>query len=499
MICRICGTQFNDRFCPRCGAEQGAAPTPPPQEPSPSEAASASEGKGRAQKKQREPKPPIRMRTVFWSGVAMLLPLLYLFVDLFVSLSGALTQITPSGQSNLSVLFARLTSPSYATNTCAELVEGTLGTADPLLTTVSLKTVFTGGADALFVAPVFLVAVFALLCAVMGVLVLFTAGRILRNKWLTDLAVIGGVGATAAPLAGMLLMRVVYCLQNGGFGKEALAAADARFVTLGLSVESMLLLAVLTLVLLPAVGVLRRVGARAQGSRVHVMLPYRLFAERSFGLTRLLAILSVVLALGVLVGYMSLPVLTVGAVFDFPSAYQNLFPNFIAAAKSMWALIAGSAVSEELPTLLAPLLGFAFLLQAILLLVALWRVLGLLYRLCRVRVFALSDRKSDCRSLTTAGKRVRRMILVPFCCFVWVQAVLTVLILLASGVAAHLDFANVSETLGVLYLSVAFVRALGGVTVVYTLLAAVGALLWHTAENLSLALICIADRHKEQQ
>lgn len=498
MICRVCGTQFNDRFCPHCGAEQGAAPVTPPT-PDEQTALQVSElpapEKGK-RKKQKKQKPAIRMHMVFWSGVAMLLPLLYLFVDIFVSFSDALTKVGEGGLTNLSLLFSRLCSSAYSTNTWSELVEGTLGTADPILTTVSLKSVLAGGVDAMFTVPTLLVAVFALLSGVMGVLILFTAGRALRTKWLADLAVLGGVGATAAPLAGTLLMRIVYCLQNGGFGKETLAAADVRFLSVGLSVEAMLLMAVLACALLPAVGMVRRVSAHAHDVRCHVVLPYRLFAQRSFTLTQLLAILTVLLAIGVLVGYVCLPVLAVGAALDFPSAYQGFFPNFIAAAKSMWSLIAGSGIQEELPRLLAPLLGLAFLLQAILLLVSLWRVLGLLYRLCRVRVYALSDRKCDFRSLTTAGKRVRRMVLVPFRCYVIIQALLVVLILPASGLAAHLDFANIDETLGVIYLAIAYVRSLGSVTMLYTLLATLGALLWHTVENLSLALINIADRHK---
>ena len=289
MICKSCGTECRGAYCSHCGAplvnEAFAAPPAPAslgdsvknQAPVPTEtgavstsATSTKKGEdisqkqsGKADKKRAGRKekgarctPKIKMRQIFFPSLMLLLPLLYLFVDVFVLYSDVL--YTQHGTTNvLGTLVARLTQAEFASNPVSDLIVSTLGGSTTLLETLSIKDIL--GAVDLYrsvVLPAALLAVLSIFSAFCGLAVLFSRGRILCVRFLADTVITVGFAAVVAPFLGGVLFCLPHLLSGG------LTGADAAMRLFGFSIEVWLLCGLSFALMLPAVRSLRRTAGR---------------------------------------------------------------------------------------------------------------------------------------------------------------------------------------------------------------------------------------------
>ena len=475
MICRICGTESNGRRCAHCGAPvvNGAFGDP--------QAAAASGKKG------KKKKPVIHMRAIIWPAISLMLPLIYLFSDLFVSYSSDMYAMDESGVSKFSLLIDRLSSPAFDGNSYTDLVEGIYGAGAKLVKTVSFMDYLAGKAME-FTFPMLLIVALSLFGGVMGVLLIITGGRILRTKIMSDLTLFGGFGAAVSPLIANVLVRVFYVMSRGG-----LAGADEAMRYVGFSIEAVLMMCFAVSSLLPSVGVLRSISAAAQRKPDYVPFPFRLFGKRSFNFCRMLALIFAFGALIIPVLYLFLPVLSVGSLLNFGAASDAAFPNLIAQAKAIFALIGGTSdVGTELRALCVPVFDICFFLQLPILFFALIPVVKSIYRLFTVRREALYDRLCDRRAMSRTGLRLRRPVLALFISYTVVQGILLTVLLLASHVTAHVDFSSIEDTLGVAYLMLAYVKSLCGTNTLYAVLATAGVLFASLAGNGALQLLSVS-------
>ena len=86
-------------------------------------------------------------------------------------------------------------------------------------------------------------------------------------------------------------------------------------------------------------------------------------------------------------------------------------------------------------------------------------------------------------------------ILAPYTSFVVLQILTVAFLLIGTPAVAHLNFSSVTDTLSVLYLSIAYVRAVAGTGTLYAFVAAGGAVLWFTLGRFSDSM-WISDRQK---
>ena len=126
MICKQCGTQSREDFCPRCGeilrpgAIRLSAPIEEPKtEPTP-----------KPQRQRRN--PPLRLKMVLAQAIALFLPLAYFFFDFFVVLSDRLFEVA-EGKMQLSRLVQLLCNTMYESNAVGEIAEATMGGSVELL------------------------------------------------------------------------------------------------------------------------------------------------------------------------------------------------------------------------------------------------------------------------------------------------------------------------------------------------------------------------------
>lgn len=481
MICKNCGTEGKGKFCAHCGerlcangASVSSSPTPISTKPT---------------KKARR-LPTVSLKMVFWQSIALLLPLAYLFFDVFVFLSDSLFSHSASGGMNLHRLVQHLLNLSYETNAVGEIVELTVGESVTVFQALSPCFLFSAtgamGISASLALCVAVIAVLALLCAASGVLLLFTGGRILRVRAFCDLTLLFGVGATFAPALGMLLLRLQCCFEVG------LAAADARMQHVLPSLEALCIMGILVCVLLPALTSLRRLAAHARGERAFVCFPYRFLTKRSFKFPKIMLLLCM-LGLVALVGcFLYMPITTSATGQSAIDSLQGIGKDWEAALAALKTLFAreGDTLAVEAVLRLAGSAWIVFVL-----LFAILGVLSLL-RVLFVRRDSLQKKKRKQRAVKKAAVAIRSTALAPFITFFAVQAILCVVLLFFSPIAMHLNFSNVNETLSVVYLTLAYVRTLGGTNTLYAFLAAGGFLLWHMADGAVSALIVQASKQE---
>lgn len=481
MICRICGTESSGRRCAHCGAPvvDGAFGDP--------------KAAAEAGKKGKKKKPVIHMRAIIWPAISLMLPLIYLFSDLFVSYSSDIYAPDPSGVSKFSLLIDRLSSPAFDGNSYTDLVEGIYGAGAKLVRTVSFMDYLSGKAME-FTFPMLLIVALSLFSGVMGVLLIITGGRILRTKIMSDLTLFGGFGAAVSPLVANVLVRIFYIMSRGG-----LAGADEAMRYVGFSIEAVLMMCFAVSSLLPSVGVLRAISAAAQQKPDYVPFPFRLFGKRSFNFCRMLSLIFAFSAVLIPVLYLFVPVLSVGSLLNFSGAADAAFPNFIAQAKAVFALIGQTSdVGTELRSLCVPVINICFFLQLPILFFAMIPVVKSIYRLFTVRCETLYDRLCDRRAMSRTGSRLRRPVLSVFLSFTVVQGVLLTVLLLASHVAAHVDFSSVEDTLGVAYLMLAYVKSLCSTNTLYAVLATAGVLFASLAGNGALQLLSVSAAQQKE-
>lgn len=495
MVCKSCGTEGRGSFCAHCGASlvneaftvapnqaldyskiqdqvtafkqrkdagggQWASPTPqsgatvpPARQPAPvatsgrtvphAEAAPLRADK-KTQKKQgrvRLKRPPvqIKMRQVFFPALCLLLPLLYLFVDAFVLYSEAL-YAESEGMTLLSALMANLTDGAFASNPVSDVIAATCGKEVSLWQSLTALSALASGNEALL-APALILVVAALACALCGVLVIFTAGRILRSRPFADLTVFSGIFASVAPLLADVAYRL-YFLPSGG-----LDAADAAMPLFGLSIEVMLLQALSAVMLLPAARAMRRAAA---GEGIYVTLPYRILAK-SKTVVRLGAVLLGLAAALLPFVLLFVPISKNGTLLEiFLDTLETLMPNLDAMKGVFGEVVLEDFAESAVLIVLLPVVPV----------MALWLLLSL-FKLLRIAVapsrrVAASKRRR--RSFQRLGHTLRRIPAALLSGFVTSGLLYFLSLFFLTGLGAHLHLGEVSDTLTLLYLSIAFVR-----------------------------------------
>ncbi|MBQ8357677.1 MAG: zinc ribbon domain-containing protein [Clostridia bacterium] len=488
MICNTCGTETREDFCPRCGAMMRPGATPPVPPPVPVESSPE-------EKKKKRRKPPLRAKMVFWQAIALFLPLAYFFFDTFVLLDKSLFFSSLSGNSYLYLLMERLAGAAYETNSVSEIAEATLGESVTLLHTVSpaslLPDLINGMTDLLpFLLPMLVMVVCVLLCAVSAVFLLITGGRILRIRTFTNLTLLGGFGATFAPLLGTLLLRIWYCVGRG------LDAADMSMQRVLPTLESLCVMGILACVLLPALASLHNLAAYAKRESEFVLFPYRVLAKAPFKCIKAVAVLTI-LACGALVAsFFLLPITTVGRGIDI-SAMTDALVNDLNSILSAFQALATGGESPDFVSVAALVLDLAGILWIPLIFLAGLDVFFSLLRVLFLKKDRLPKKERGRRAMRKVAPRLRSMILTPYITFVVFEIILVIVLLFSTPIAMHLDFGNVENTLSVVYLAMAHIRAFGGITTLYSFLAACGAFLWYTAGQATAALVVRAYDHEE--
>jgi hypothetical protein len=316
----------------------------------------------------------------------------------------------------------------------------------------------------------------------MGVLILFSGGRLLRLRPFTDLMLIAGGGAAFAPLFGLLYLRLYACFADG------LSAADATMRGFMLSVESVLMIGICICALLPAIAALRREAAISRGSLVHVPLPFCLVGGRHFGRVRLISLLALALATVAGLAQLVLSILPVGPLLYFDAVWEVILHDSKAVAAAL------PAVKENFAALSAPLMRLAFVLMSPLILLSLLLVLPCFWSVLWAKKQTLCDKKRKCRSIRCVGVRLRAIYLMPFWLYTVAQVFLSVVLLFGSKLLLRVDMSDVEGALSLIYMVIGYVRGLGGVNTLYVLVAVCGALLWHAANALSCRLIDLSCR-----
>ncbi len=479
MICRQCGTESNGLRCSYCGAALSqdaseetvelSAYTPPP-EPR------------RVQEIPRVKK--ISSGRLFFAALMLLVPLVYLFIDTFVCLAKPLFEFS-NGERTLSVLIERIFSFEYALNSYHEIEIATLGEDIDALSFYSVRTLANAG-DLLPAVCVLLGCV--LLSALAGVLLLFFGKRLLRSRLRTDLVLFFGAAGAFAPLAGVIVLRLLL-LAKGGF-----SGADLAMYRVMISVESLITLGICACVVLPALSVIRRAASGERDELVHVGLLGCVIGGRSFGFAKLLAFLSVLLTVALGVSFLIAPIFLQGEVPMVADAIAAIRADGAAFFDSLMALFDGEGGEMNFALAVSVVLNAAWLL--------LWGLLGLfalcaipsLFRILRADKHTLCTKKRASRSLKCTQDRTRRIVLLPFLLTVLFQMFLLIFLAIASRFLVHFDLTAVGESLEMIYSFVAYIRMCCGTNTLYVLLAIGGFALCGIAKHYANKLILLSQK-----
>ena len=482
MICKACGTECRGTHCPRCGEELvneafdvSSAQNPSPSSPTdvnPAETAQAKQTKKPARARLPRGRVQVKMRQIFFPSFVFFLPLLYLFLDAFVLYSDALyTQI--EGSTALSLLISRLSDATFATNPVADVVAATLGNPTQLIETLTVwKILSDPQAYMPLVAPAAILVASALISALCGVLMLFSAGKLLRYSVVADLAVDGGFFAALAPLLASLAHRL-YHIANGG-----LAAADAAALGIGLSIEMILTCGLTLTVMLPAVRAVRRAVG---GDGVYLPGSYRMLGGR-FKLIRVLGFLTALVALVLPLLTLFVEVTPQGTMlevfFDALEGARGDLQALRALFSDRFAFLAAEALYGLLTLPIVPLI----LLSTV---TSLWAVLRFL--LADPQKVAAKPRRR--RAFCKTGAALRRAAVAMLAFYILFAVVAFVLLLAGTHLRAHIDLLDINATLTLLYLLLAYVKTYGTLFTIGILLAALSLLFGAVAGDFAKAFV----------
>jgi hypothetical protein len=456
VVCRNCGTQTALRVCPHCGMdvvthEFATPPTP-----------TAGKCGARTAKLHRS---PVRFKMIFPETLVLFLPLLFCFMDVFVVMADSLFAAGDGGAPLFRTLFAYLSSERFVTTSAEEMGEAILGSARPWMATYSplrlLRALLSGGEVAAPLwLPALIICIFAVLSALMGLLLLFSGGKVLRAAPMADLVLLFGAMGAFSPIVALWLPAIGTLLAKGA------DAANAAMLGNMLSIEAVLLVALLACITPPALASLRRSAARARGVPRFVLLPARALGGCGFSAVKWMTFGVGVLALGAGVLPVLFPVTTAGGVLDLDLTPGHLKETVQLFSKRVCSLDGTRQSMAEFTGVLAELFFMVFvLLLAVLALMLAWYLL----RVLLVRREKAGDQPKKKRKPIGVGGGIFRLFSLALVLFGILQAVLLVLWLVRSPLGMRLDLSEVDGTLPLVYLTLLVVRDLCRVTVPYAL------------------------------
>lgn len=420
-------------------------------------------------------KEPIRFRSALFAALALFFPAAYFFFDLFVVYGDALTRKATTGAAALQQFINWSTSSAYDANSAAEIMSGAFGESTQLVSFLSCSVLFE---DTAYFLPVICTLVAAALSVLAGLLVLCSGARLLRCRVFLDLMTLVGLAAAMAPLFGETVYLVSLYMQTQSF-----SVVNRNMARLGLSVESMLILCVCVLFLIPALKRLRSLGDRAAGREYPVILPCAALGAKFFT-AKLFTVLLLLLCL-------AFPVLfLMGPVYSPELDLMSWDPTgvLVKAGEALQAMISGGDTVNVWMLVLSLLAETVLFLQVPLLATACMPLLWQLFRVIFTRKHYTPKKNEKKKKRRPAGNvggtlATRGVLLLPYLSFVCFGILAVLLLLFASRIAIHLDFSDPDTTLCTVYLVIAYVKSLGGTSCAYSLLMLLGAPLWHLVRN----------------
>ena len=508
MTCKRCGTQTEQERCPYCGTvlvvqaepevvEQPVEVTvcePPASPPSPDSSNSPS----RPAPARDVPKlPKVSGFRIFVAAFALLLPLAYLFFDLFAKLSDVLFEVGEQS-AQIFVLANRLFSLQYAANSFEEIKFATLGNDEAILEFYTPFDIFGGAGN--FLLPLVCVISLCAVSAIFGLLLLFRGRRLLRRRWFSGLVTLFGVGAVFSPLFALLLLRLIAMFDGGLLAAldGGLLAADLQSRAILPTLETMLLLAILILLVLPALASLRRMSAALREESKPFGSFCASFGGRSFGFSKLMARFFLLIATTLCVFSLFFPVLVQGKLPSVSDAWQSLGEHSGSFFQSVLAILRSEGTEVDLVGMIGTVLDLVALCMPVLtglMLLLLWRSF---VRIRKAKRFILCAKKRQCRVLCNTGDRIGSLVRMPYVLHLVAQGVLVFLLSLCSGVLFHLDLGAVNGTTEQMYLLAAYVRMLCGVNTLYALFALGGALCGSIAQQYCMKMIVLSQKYCEE-
>ena len=454
MICKSCGGESRGTTCAHCGAplvSEALAPASPPvpalvkTEAKPARPPKTARGTSREVRKAAFYmfRAKITLGSVLPAVLALLLPLAYLFLDLFVAYPSAVFEGEPA---QFALLMLRLADGALAQNPVSDIMAATYGDASSAVSFFGIRKALE---DAALLWPAAAILIAVLLCAVSAVLLLFTFGRILRSRLLTDFIVCSAFLGAAAPFAATLLSYLN--------GPEAFSAARVHF-----TLEAVLLAAIL-LCLLPLAA--RRIYRVAWSRTTYAPLGARLTGKIcGIGGVRLIGLLFAGAAV-------ALPLLPLFISFGDSGA---LLPRFIeeiaAVGADFTALREGLAAAD-------PFAAIAALSRlGVLLYIPLLALLSLLAFIAFFRMLTVSARRTARKPrvrarLARVGTALRRPLWLMLFCFLAFKVVTVLVFFFFSGVKLRIVGTAATDMLGLFYLLFLFAKSLFSVSCMGALLA----------------------------
>lgn len=401
---------------------------------------------------------PPKRRKLILPAIGFLLPLAYLFFDLFVFFGEALKD------AGLSKFMDFATSPMYSANTAGELLNVAFGTENPL-TLLSLDKLSLSA----FRVPLLAVVICVALSVLTGVLLLCAGTRLLRARLFSDFAVLTGFLGAVAPLVG----KLAYLLSTCRGGSAALERAAGE---LTLSFEAWLLMLACCAFLLPALTTLKRLSARAHGKTLYIPLLCEA-AGQNFALAKTFAAVFFALCLGEGV------LLFIGRVYspDYRLSAWRAGDLLTKIGELLRTAISGTGEGNQTIAVLSLIADLFFLIAlpvlAIMLIVLAVRVCVILFTRKTIPYKKSRKKRANEGEITAAAGR--RVLLLPFWFSIAYRVLATIVLISVMGV--HLDLANPAEALTMIYLALFGAGSVFSFSGAYALLAGIGFVFWHLA------------------
>ncbi|MBR6727346.1 MAG: hypothetical protein IKM08_04055 [Clostridia bacterium] len=437
----------------------------------------------------RKPEQPLQIKNVIWPAIALLLPLLYLFFELFAVLSAELAE-----PGVMTKIITDLTGGNLDAVKIGDMAEAAGGDGVSLYRAFSpfglLQELFRGGsAGAAWWIPAMLVAAFSLACAVLGIVLLISRGKSLRSAGFNSALAIFGTGAVFAPLLGQLSLLLYFLCTLG------LDGANAAMQCVAISPGALLIMLILLCTLAPSLAALRALSAKADGTEEYPLFPYRSAPKCSYKGLKIATLILLGCALTVLLLYLLLPITQAGSLLDYFKLMLGgeegspLGGWFTELSTDMGLLFTNTPNSVNPLELVALVMTHApFLVLCVLLCVLVHAIVSFI-RMVIMKEDVPTYNKTAKGLIRSLPVRLRNFVIAPLLCYVACQAFLTVLLLFCSPVLAHLDFTNVEECLNAFYVSVFYLKQAGGLSATFSLVALGAAMLWVNLRQVTLAML----------